>query len=452
VGWYTSARAEAPDVAALADKARKSLVLVEYTLRNVNVSRDESGQGIVVSKDGVVVIAGSCLPEALPKEWTKDLKVRLPSKRFTTVPATLLGRTPDRLFAYVKTSEPIDVPPLDIAQTADLRMGQQVFATALLGKAGGYEAYTGYSRIRAVMHVSHTLGIVQLFGLTRANSPVYDLDTGNLVGLTFPPISETVTLTMDASTMRVQLKDEDQSAAILPWEEIKDVLTNVPNKPFESPRPWLGLDGLTGLEEEVRAKYGLQEQAGVAVGNVIPDMPADKAGLQGHDIIVTVNGKPFSDSPVPEYMVSHLQRVLENLKISSEAKLGILRAGEKKEITVKVLAAPKIGADMAHIFNAKIGIVTRDLVFGDTYSRKLPADQKGVMVALVKQGDPASLGNTPLRGNYLITKVNGQAVDTQKQFDGAVTTAVENADNREVVFLVILPDGKTQVCRIDLAK
>jgi len=51
----------------------------------------------VVGKDGVVIISGATMPEGLPREWIKDLKVRLPGKQYTTVPATFLGRTVNRL-------------------------------------------------------------------------------------------------------------------------------------------------------------------------------------------------------------------------------------------------------------------------------------------------------------------------------------------------------------------
>ncbi|MEI8197203.1 MAG: hypothetical protein WCI73_14995, partial [Phycisphaerae bacterium] len=94
----------------------------------------------------------------------------------------------------------------------------------------------------------------------------------------------------------------------------------------------------------------------------------------------------------------------------------------------------------------------RDLAFNDTYTRKLPETQKGVMIALVKQGAPASLGQTALKQGFLITRLNDQEVENQKQFLQLLEAATTNADQKEVVFRVIRQDGETQVCRIDLSK
>lgn len=452
-GGTQRVRAAGADIAALTDQAMKSLVQVEYTFRNENTSREEVGQGIVLNKEGVVVISGGLIPEGMPKEWIKDVKVRLPGKQFTTVPAKFLGRTMNRLFAYVKADKPIDATPMDFGQIGETGLGQEVVAVAFYPKAGGYAPYTGISRVHAMLPLTHVLARVDTFGLTRATSPVYGMADGKLIGITFPAVGETMTINLgEGSSGTVQIKDDDQSSVFLPWEEVKAAMTDVPKEAFDSPRPWMGVDGLTGIEEEARILYGMEQPAGVVIGSVISGMPADKAGLKSKDIILAVNGAEFSQSPVPEYMVMHFQRALEKTKAGQEVKLRVLRDGKKEEVAVKMGESPKLGSEMPHVFNAKLGITTRDLVFGDTYSRKLPADQKGVMVALVKQGAPASLGSTPLRPGLLITKVNDQEVENEKQFEELVRTAAGAEEKKEVVFRVIRPDGETQVCRIDLSK
>jgi S1-C subfamily serine protease len=94
--------------------------------------------------------------------------------------------------------------------------------------------------------------------------------------------------------------------------------------------------------------------------------------------------------------------------------------------------------------------VARNLVFDDTYIRKLPAKQLGVMVALIKSGAPVSLGSTPLRVGYIITKINDQPVINAASFQNQLHAAVQKAAGGDVVFVVIKPDGNTAVCRIGL--
>ena len=460
--WSDTAGA---DVGKLVDKTLPSLVMVEYTAHNENLSREEVMQGIVVSKDGVVIVPGSMLPEALPKEWIKDLKIRVPGKQFAPVPATILGRTADRSFVYLKARDPINAPPLDIASLGETTLGQSVVAVAIAPKQGGYEPYLGFGQVQSMLHLSHTLASVESFGLTRANSPVFDRQTGALVGITYPALPEPFTATIQmggaqpsaaaqASTARILLKDDDKSSLFLPLEEVKDALTHVPDKEFASGRPWIGVDGLTGIEEDVRAMDHIAQPSAVTIGSVIPDMPGDKAGLKNGDVVLTVDGKAFSQSTVPEFMVSQFQRILEKTEIGQTLTLGIWRDGNTVQIPVKVAASPALSSEMAHVFNSTLGITTRDLVFADTYARKLPPDTKGVIVALVKKGAPSGLGQTPLQAGFLITFVNDQEVQSQKQFEDLlkVLMAGQTAGKKEIVFRVTRQDGETQVCRIDLGE
>jgi S1-C subfamily serine protease len=148
----------------------------------------------------------------------------------------------------------------------------------------------------------------------------------------------------------------------------------------------------------------------------------------------------------------HFSRQIEKHKPGDKITLGILRGGDKMDIPVTLGTSPRQAAEMAHVFSSKVGIVTRDLVFADAYSRRLPQDTKGVMVALVKNGSPAALGTTPLQAGLLITKVDDQPVENQKQLLEVLKSEEEKPDLKEMVFVVIQRSGETQVCRIDMTK
>ena len=74
---------------------------------------------------------------------------------------------------------------------------------------------------------------------------------------------------------------------------------------------------------------------------MIPDEAADKAGIKAGDIVLTVDGKEFSKSPVPEMMEMHFARVFDGLKPGDKITLGILRAGKRLEIPVTLGTSPK---------------------------------------------------------------------------------------------------------------
>jgi serine protease Do len=440
------------DIDAKAKEVTKSLVSVEYTLRNENASHEEAGQGILIHKDGIILISGALMSESYPMEWVKDIKVRLPWKNFTGVSAKFIGRTRDRLFAFLKTEKPIDGEVFTPGEMASSSLGEQVFSVALMSKAGGYGTYVGTTRVKALIPLSHLFANTDSFGLTRGMSPVYDLKSGQVVGLTTPALGESMILRDGSGARNVQLIDDDQSSSYLPAEEVQDLFKNIPTQPFESPRPWLAVDELTGTSEDMRALKHIEQPAGVMIGSVIPNEPADKAGLQAQDIVLTVDGKEFSTSSIPELMVMHFSRALEKHAPGDKVVLGILRDGKKMDIPVTLGESPKTGGEMPYAFSPKVGVSTRDLVFGDAYARRLPQDTKGVMVALVKTGAPASLGSTPLRSGYLITKVNDQPINDQTDFTAAMKKIDDSPDMKEAVFVVIQSDGNTEVCRIDLTK
>jgi S1-C subfamily serine protease len=441
-----AARAEeTPDLAALAPQVAKSLVLVEYTFKNENGSQEEFGQGIVLNKEGTVLISGSFIPEAIPPAWIMRLKIRVPAQHFQTVPAMFLGRTQDRLFAFIKAEKPLAAEPLDLTKTAPTKLGQTVYSVGIQPKEGAYENCAAINHVKAVFHTSHSMAATETYGLTRVNSPVFDAATNALVGITFA----------------APRRDEEQPGFFITAEDIKASVTEIPTKPFHLKRSWLGAEGLSGVDEDLRKDFKIEQPACVSIGSIIPGEAADKAGLKPQDVIVTINGKPFSESPVPEFVPTHFYHAIEYFRPGDKATLGIVRrvdsdktpdhSGiERKNIEVTFGALPASGADMPHTFDAAVGITTRDLVFTDIYSRHLSSDQKGVYVAMVKQNSPAFISDTRLHPGYLITKVNDQEVASNEQFGKLLKATESDPTNKQILFLAVKPDGSTSVCRIDL--
>jgi len=94
--------------------------------------------------------------------------------------------------------------------------------------------------------------------------------------------------------------------------------------------PWIGVQ-LRPADEVLRAQLGLD--GGLVVDQVVPDAPADKAGLKRHDVIVAIgDGQPGA---VPD--------VVKAVK-ESEGKplnLEVFRRGKKKTIEVTPVQRPK---------------------------------------------------------------------------------------------------------------
>lgn len=99
-------------------------------------------------------------------------------------------------------------------------------------------------------------------------------------------------------------------------------------------RPWLGIYG-SGIDEKVAEYYNLPVKQGVLILQVIPDSPADKAGLKGGDIIIEVDRQRIKD-------MEELRSVIKEKGIGTEIQVLIIRGstGEIDPVRVTLGEAP----------------------------------------------------------------------------------------------------------------
>jgi vacuolar-type H+-ATPase subunit H len=81
------------------------------------------------------------------------------------------------------------------------------------------------------------------------------------------------------------------------------------------------------ISDELRGELKLGEEQGVIVMDVVPDSPAAKANLKKNDILLAADDDELATP-------RDLEKAVRKVK-GKELKLKIIRAGERKEITVK---------------------------------------------------------------------------------------------------------------------
>jgi len=97
-------------------------------------------------------------------------------------------------------------------------------------------------------------------------------------------------------------------------------------------RGWLGV-ALEDVTPETAKKLELKDTNGAIVKGVLPNSPADKAGIKADDCIVEWNKQPVVNSLALRMMVARTP-------IKSQANAVIIRDGEKMEVTVRVEERP----------------------------------------------------------------------------------------------------------------
>ena len=97
-------------------------------------------------------------------------------------------------------------------------------------------------------------------------------------------------------------------------------------------------------------------------------------------------------------------------------------------------------------FAEDLGFSSREMVFMDTYSRRLEPDAKGVVVELIRPQSAAQTGG--LQRNDLITELNRQPVTGLEEFKKSYQE-FRKASPREAVVMVVQREGNTKVIRIE---
>ncbi|MDR5868383.1 Do family serine endopeptidase [Halomonas koreensis] len=97
-------------------------------------------------------------------------------------------------------------------------------------------------------------------------------------------------------------------------------------------RGWLGVEAQE-LNPELAASFGLEAPGGVIISGVIPDGPADRAGLQPGDVLLEVDDRPILD---PRQTMSDIAAVAPGTRLP----VTVVRGGERLEVTLRVAERP----------------------------------------------------------------------------------------------------------------
>src|SRR5690606_34948165 len=97
-------------------------------------------------------------------------------------------------------------------------------------------------------------------------------------------------------------------------------------------RGYLGVS-IQNLDDELAKALNLQTDKGVLVSGVQQGGPAAKSGLERGDVITNVDGKPVDST-------GRLRNAIAGAGAGKQAKLGIVRAGKQKSVTVELGEIP----------------------------------------------------------------------------------------------------------------
>ena len=98
-------------------------------------------------------------------------------------------------------------------------------------------------------------------------------------------------------------------------------------------RGWLGVS-IQPLDAELAKSFGLDRVTGALVTRVLPDTPAERAGIKRGDVLLSFNGKPVRS-------VKELQLLVASSALAQKLPVEVQREGTRLTLDVVIVAREK---------------------------------------------------------------------------------------------------------------
>lgn len=439
--------ADALKPAELLDRAKKSLVVVQFTYEGELGKRDFAGMGVVIDDAGTIVYSIDLAPRGLPDSQMKHFKLMLPGDPENEIDAEFLGRDERYGLSYVKAkpdkeSKTVWTPLKFVDQPVSV--GESVYSVGLLPKAAGYNAYFSSADVAATLRGPVPQVLVTGSGLTVIGSPVFNLK-GDVVGLVNSQTDRTVLLNDPRNPFA---SVESPTRIFTPASDFIPSLESPPKADAPLKLAFIGVTSLTGLTKDVADFYGLEGKVAIQVGDVIPGFSAERAGLKKSDIIVTLNGKPLERGDLPDESPAIFTREISKMDVGQKVTLGVIseRGAEPKPVEVTIDERPAQANKAKRHYADDLGFTTRDVVFEDTYARKIPSDTQGGVITFVRPQSPAAAAG--LAPNDFVQRLNQTPISSVDQFKKDYES-FRKQKPADAVVLEVLRQGNTQIIRIE---
>ena len=251
------------------------------------------GSGFIINKDGYIVTNNHVVENA-------D-KIEVILKNEKEFDAKIVGRDPNTDLALIKIKPNRDLPVLLFGDSDALKVGQWVVA---IGSPFGLEHTV-------------TAGIVSAKGRVIGSGPYDDfIQTDASIN---PGNSGGPLINMEGKVVGINTAIIAGGSGIgfaIPINLAKNIVDQLKTS-GEVIRGWLGV-GIQDISKQVAEYYGIKSEKGVLVTEVFPDDPADKAGIEPQDIILSINGIEVGTS-------REITSMIADLGVGETVKIQVLR-------------------------------------------------------------------------------------------------------------------------------
>ena len=287
----------------------EQVVYSQWSWYGQNQVESGAGSGVIISSDGYILTCAHVVDGA------STITVTIGDKDYT---ATLVGEDTTSDIAVIKIDAD-GLTPATVGNSDSLKVGESVMAVGNpLGELGGTVTSGIVSALNRSVSIqgSSSVNTMSLIQMDASVSP------GNSGGGLFNMNGELVGI--------VNAKSSDSDAEglgfAIPVNDAVKVAQELLENGYVTGRPYLGISYYAVTDAQTAAQLGVNAY-GVYIVEVVKGGPADKAGLQAGDRIVSVDGSEVATQ-------SDLGTLMQNHKAGDTIEITVARGGQMQTVNV----------------------------------------------------------------------------------------------------------------------
>lgn len=370
------------------------------------------GSGVIVSSDGYILTNNHVVDGA------DEVTVKTVDEE--TYKAEVVGRDPKSDVALLKV-EASGLPAAQLANSDAVKVGQWVLA---VGGPFGLEKTVTAGIVSATGR--NTVGIADYENFIQTDAAI---NPGNSGG----PL---VNLHGEVVGINTAIASRSGSNAGIGFSIPINMARNIMDSLKETGRVDRGYLGamIQNLTRDLAASFQFDGDNGVLIGDVAPNGPAEKAGLQSGDIVVSLNDKAMLNA-------SQLRNTVAAMRPGKTATLEVFRDGKVMTVDVEIGLLDEeaiVAASSDEASSDDLGMTVKTLTPEIAEQLELDGDEQGVVVTEVEAGGFAARAG--LQPGTIIVSVNGKQTPNVTSFQEALK------DNRpeDGIRLQVKVDGFTR--------
>jgi serine protease Do len=357
------------------------------------------GSGVVISSDGYILTNNHVVDSAT------DVLVTLPDRR--EFKARVIGTDPKTDIAVLKI-DASNLPVITVGNSAKMQIGDAVLA---IGNPYG-------------VGQTVTMGIVSATGRTGLGIEDYEdfiqtdasINPGNSGGALVNDRGELIGI--NTAILAPGSGGNQGIGFAVPVNLARNVMDQIVAHGSVE-RAYLGVS-IQEVTPAIAKAIGLNGPEGALVSEVSPNSPAQRAGLQSGDVILSMNGTPVAES-------NQLRMNVSMMSPGQTVHLKVFRNGQTSEITAQVGELPgkkveRASRETGQPENQALeGVSVENLDAQTARQVGVPANTRGVVVTEVDPASPAA--SAGLKEGDVIQEVNHHAVTNSEDLSSALRKA-----------------------------